>query len=767
MFRNSLSAKPLTMSLAVASSLAAWSSFAAPVDQTPAQAPFPAPAPTVTLPDLGSWTGQLRPIDPNEDSASVITAEIIEGSPETELVLTGQAEVRRSGTIVQGETIVYTQETGEVSAEGQAVIVREGARFSAPKFSYFLDTATGRGDEVEYEYAPRGLRGTAGCAEFKSSDVTEMSDVTVTSCKKGSRAWWIEMDTLTLDEYAQSGEGTGSVLKLGGLPVFGLPWFTFPLSSERKSGFLTPAAGVSSSRGVELAVPYYFNIAPNYDWTVTPRVMSQRGLMLGNEFRFLTNHLQGVITGDYMPNDRKTSEDRYSLSAQISGSWSGFGYGLNYNRVSDDDFRDDFASTLRSTESDILAQDYWLSYGTKYWNAALRVNKNQTIQDTAKPYEREPQFTWNAYFADAGGFELSTKLDATRFVHPTLLEGDRFVVHQSVAYPIERAGWFVTPKAQFIATKYNLDEARRANGEKDPTLALPILSVDSGMVFERDTNLFGLDMVQTLEPRLFYSYTPYRDQSDIPIFDSSEADVSFAQLLTENPWTSYDRIPESNQLTGMVTTRLIDNNSGMEWFRAAVGQRWYFNDKTVNSAGDRVSMEDQKSDFLASIGARLTREVQANASVQWSWERSSMQKTVVGLRWQPRPMSVIGLAYRYNWAPDQESDDYIDQIDVSLQWPLTQRLFLLARQNYSLYDNKFIESLAGIEYHADCWTLRAVAQRYTRDEDKSETNFYIQLELTGLGAIGSSPLSELQRSIQGYQTPNPVPNAIGTYDYYY
>ncbi len=754
---------PLAISLAVAASLAAWSSCALAQKNAPETA-----AATHDAADMNAWTGQLQAPEDPDNAPSIISAQIIEGSPETELVLSGEAEVRRAGTVIQGETIIYTQSTGEVVAEKDAVIVREDGKFSAPKFSYFLDTETGRADQVEYEYAPRGLRGSAGCAEFKSADVTELTDVVVTSCKKDSQAWWIEMDSLTLDEYSQSGEGTGAVLKMGNVPVMGLPWFTFPLSSQRKSGFLTPAVGFSSSRGFDIAVPYYFNIAPNYDYTLTPRIVTKRGVLLGNEFRFLTDHLSGELFAEYLPHDRKTGEDRYSLSANVRGGWNGFGYGVNYNRVSDDDYLDDFSSTLRTTDDDILAQDYWLTYGSTYWNSALRVTKNQTLQDADKPYEREPQFTWNAYFADEEGFELTTKIDATRFAHPTKLEGDRFVFHQTVAYPIQSAGWFITPKAQFITTQYDLDRARPGQTDTSPSVTVPILSLDAGMTFERDTNLFSHNIVQTLEPRLFYSYTPYRDQSAIPLFDSTFADVNFAQLMTENPWAGYDRIPETNQLTGMLTTRLIDDETGFEWLRASIGQRYYFNDQTISAyTGERISMEDQKSDFLASLGAKLTRELSANIYGQWSWERSSMQKFTAGLRWQPRPMSVIGLYYRYNWARDQQSEDYIDQIDLSIQWPLTQRLYALARQNYSLYDNKFIETLVGFEYHHDCWTLRTVAQRYTRDTDRDETSFYIQLELTGLGSIGSSPLSELQRSIQGYQTRSPVPTSIGTYDYYY
>ena len=515
-------------------------------------------------------------------------------------------------------------------------------------------------------------------------------------------------------------------------------------------------------------IPYYFNLAPNYDYTLTPRVLSKRGFVLGNELRFKQESIEGEIYANYMPHDRIEGTDRYSVQAQIQGHWNGFGYGLNYNQVSDDDFLDDFASSIRDNTEDILPQDYWLTYGTTYWTAALRVTKNQTINDTEKPYEREPQFTWSAYLADFHGFELNTKVDATRFVHPTenKINGNRFVFMQDVSYPVMGAGWFVTPKLQLVGTHYELDYDRSDGRDDSPSLTLPIYSLDSGLIFERNTTLGSRNILQTLEPRIFYSYTPYRDQSDIPIFDSTLADFNFAQMYSENTWSGYDRYAETNQVSGTLTTRLIDDASGLEWIRASIGQRYYFNDKTVGWSGKRID-QPSKSDFLASIGARLTRTIQTSAAVQWSWERSSMQKMSAGVRWQPRPMSVVGLYYRYNWAEEQNSDDYIDQIDLSVQWPLTDRLYALARQNYSLYDKKFIESLVGFEYQSDCWTLRAVAQRYTRDEQNEQTTFFLQLELTGLGAVGSNPLSELQRSIQGYQQITPMPNKAGTYDYYY
>lgn len=721
------------------------------------------------VPQLESSSMLSEPSGGFDQDASVASADSIEGSPETELIMRGDAEIRRGGIVIKGDKLTYTQATDIVQAEGNASISQGGATVEAPQMWYHLSDKTGQANHAEYSYAPNRMRGEADSVEFEQTGNTAFSHATCTTCRKGDNSWWLEFDSLIYDSYEQEGTGRNATLKLGGVPVLGTPWFTFPMTNQRKSGFLAPSFGVSSSRGVDVSVPYYFNIAPNYDYTFTPRVMSKRGILLGNEFRLKQEAFEGELSVDFLPNDSMTDEKRYGIKGNLKGSWNHFGYGIDYNRVSDDDFLDDFSGTIDESTDNVIAQNYWLTYGTTYWNASVRVEKNQTINHLAeiyKPYEREPQFTWNAYVADLNGFELTTKLEATRFVHPTQLNGDRFVAHQQISYPIQSAGWFVVPKAQFIGTWYDLDKAYNGSGEKSPSVTVPIFSLDAGLIFERELNLFSRDMTQTLEPRLFYSYIPHRNQSDIPIFDSSIADASFGQIFSENSWTGYDRIEENNSLTAAITTRFIDEASGVERFRAAIGQRYYFSDDKLAWNGTTEERDDQKSDLLASVGAQLTRAMQANAFVQWSPERERSQRLSAGVRWQPRPMSVLGLYYRYNWNQDPESDNFIKQIDLQAQWPITSDVSLLARQNYSLHDHKFIENLVGLEYRADCWTVRMVAQRYTRNTGKSETNYYLQLELNGLGSIGSSPLSALEESIQGYQYRKPTPTQIGTYDYY-
>ena len=723
------------------------------------------------------------------DAASFISADRIDGSPEDKLTLSGNAEIRRGGAVLRGDRITYTQATDEVRAEGHARISREGASFSGPSMSFHITSRSGSMSDAEYEYAPRNIRGCAKNVKFLSGDRTSFDDVTITTCKRDDEAWFIKLNELEIDEYDQSASGTGATLHFMGVPIFGTPWFSFPVSNERRSGFLTPTYGMSSTRGVDVAIPYYFNLAPNYDYTLTPRVMSKRGVMIGNEARFKYDDFDAQVNFDYMPNDSELDEDRYGMRVETHYQHDKLAFDVDYNRVSDDDYISDFSGNIRESSEAVLPQDYNLTWTDSYWNAGLRVTKNQTLQidddDIIEPYERVPQATLNGYNGDFYGFELATTLEATRFEHSNQIQGSRFVVDQTVSYPMRGPGWFVVPKGQLIGAWYELDDMKRdpAYTERNPSRISPIFSLDAGLVFERDSSWFGRDAFQTLEPRVYYAYSPYRNQNDIPIFDTTIADLNFATLFSENQFAGYDRVSEANQLTTVLSTRYIDKSSGLELFRASIGQRQYFADQRVTFLPEnsrqfqyyqRPSEDgtryDSRSDLLASVGARLTRTVTSDVTMQYSSVQDRLVKMNAGVAWQPRPMSFVGLYYRYNYSATGtgygEDDDNIKQIDLAVQWPITEKLYGVFRYNYSLYTHKPIEMIGGFEYLHDCWTLRFAAQRYVTASNEEESNFFLQLELNGLGSLGTSPIDELRRNIRGYQTRQNLPTAYDPYDYY-
>lgn len=717
----------------------------------------------------------------NEESASFVTADSME-TTDDEIILRGNAEVRRAGTVIRGDQIKYDQSTDVVDVEGNAVVIREGARFDGPKLTYQIESDAGEMQDVNYQYAARGIRGKTSSARFMNGVNTQFKNATLTTCKPGSKAWWVEADSLEMDESSQMATAHNVSFHLAGMPVMVAPWAMFPMGTERQSGILTPTLGMSSTRGVDISLPIYWNIAPNYDYTFTPRVMTKRGILLGNEFRFLNENFGGEVTYDYMPDDKETNTHRYGSTVNAWAKWNGIQFRTNYNRVSDGRYIADFSGDIYDTSESVLPQDFFLSYGKDFWHSSLSVQKNQVLsrEDNTyydKPYEIVPQIDWKAYLADYHGFEISSIMEAARFTHPDAdrkAQGNRLYMQHSVAYPMRGAGWFVTPKAMLTGVQYSLTDMNSLNTnlrnryDESSRFVVPTVSLDTGLIFDRDTSWFGRDATQTLEPRVFYAYTPYRDQSKMPTFDSSYADLSFSSFFSENVFTGHDRVSEANQVSLILTSRYLDRKTGYEWLRASVGQRYYFDDQRVglHGTGGTGSTEETRSDFLGSISANVTRDIVLNTSAQYSTSESDITRINAGIRWHPKPSAVMGLYYRYNIDPNVHKEDHIKQIDFAVQWPLTNNFYALGRYNYSLFDKKPVEILGGIEYVADCWALRLVAQRYITDSDKYDTSFYVQLELTGLGSVGSDPLEELRRNIPGYQAATAMPGQTGLYDYY-
>jgi LPS-assembly protein len=490
--------------------------------------------------------------------------------------------------------------------------------------------------------------------------------------------------------------------------------------------------------------------------------MTKRGVLFENEFRYLEPTYRGTLVYDVIAKDRQFRESRDFVGVRHAyAAPNGVSGGINYNRVSDDNYFVDFSNNIVASSQKVLPQDAFLSYSQPYWSGAVRVTKNQTLQDPldpiTPPYERVPQATITGFVADWKGLEAAVMLDGTRFTSPDLESGSRYFAEPRIAYPILAPGWFVIPRARFSATSYALDPALHPD-DPNPTRALPILSLESGLVFERDINWFGRGSRQTLEPKLFYAYIPFRDQSQLPNFDSALADLNYAQLFTENIYSGYDRISEANQLTLAIATRIIDDETGAERLRAAIAQRYYFSSQRVTLPGE-APRTGNATDVLAALSAQLGPHWAVDFATQYSAEQSEIVRVTAGARWQPRRASVLTAYYRY------QADD-INQIDISGQWPLSDRWYAVGRYNYSLQDSSVIDVLAGFEYKQDCWLLRFAFQRFATATDSRTTNFYLQLELNGLTSVGTNAASQLQRNIPGYQMLNPIPRQPGRFDYY-
>lgn len=707
--------------------------------------------------------GAGRPVEKVETPAYV-RADRMSGEMQETVRLDGRAELRREGTVVRGDHIEYTVATDEARIAGNARLFRDCTTFTGPSLQLKIDALTGTMPEANFTYAPRQGRGSSSLIEFLGRERLLAQDAVYTSCGPGDDGWWVKANELEIDRGDELAIARGARIYFQGVPIFASPYFQFPLGDRRRSGILTPSFAINSTLGTEVTVPIYWDIAPNRDFTLAPRLMTRRGVLLQNEFRYLEPTFRGQIGYDIIPNDKPTGERRDNISIQHEyAGFSGVSGGLNYNRVSDDRFFVDFGRTIVSAAQAVLPQEAFVAYNRPFFTSALRVSKNQTLQDPlapiTKPYERVPQLTLGSTRYDWYGFDPSVNVEATRFSHPTLEEGSRVILNPSVSYPLLAPGWFIIPKVQVHYTSYALDRALHPDDPR-PTRSVPMFSLDTGLVFEREGRIFfGEPSVQTLEPRLYYAYVPYRDQSRLPNFDSALADFNFAQLFTENIYSGNDRIGEADQLTAALVGRVFDPVNGGERLRVAVGQRFYFSSQRVTLLPTDTPRTDTESDILFALSGMIARHWITDIAVEHSTQQKQVVRSSLGLRWQPAPASVLSVAYRY------KIDD-IEQIDVAGQWPLTRRLYGVGRANYSFRESRWVETLAGFEYKADCWLMRVAAQRFATATQTSTTTVFVQLELNGLASVGTSPVEQLRRNIPGYQVINPPPREPGRYDFY-
>jgi LPS-assembly protein len=565
---------------------------------------------------------------------------------------------------------------------------------------------------------------------------------------------------------------------------------SFAMTDERKSGFLPSLIGVDSVSGLSVSAPYYLDIAPNRDATITTHLMSKRGVSVDSEFRYLEQDYKGQARLIAMPNDSLRQQSRWGLTTQHSGSLDTgldavgrVGVGLTLNRVSDDNFWRDFPRSGLALTQRLLPSTGVVSWGRGNFNMTAQVQRWQTLQiDTATitpPYDRAPQITMRYGQWNAEGLDWSVVGDTTRFeadysripnvssaTLANLRNGERSYVQAQVSRPWVRPWGFVTPKVQLHATRYQLDNAL-STGESSFNRLLPTFSVDSGLVFERETNWFGKAILQTLEPRAFYARTPYRDQSLFPIYDSGAADFNLSTIYSENPYVGQDRLVDNNSLTLGVTTRLFDATSGAEMIKLGMAQRIRFASQEVVLPG-LSSVSAGLSDMLLGAGVRWTDRWTFDSTVQLNSQTNQVTRTTLQSRYNPSPYRVFNMAYRLNQGVSE-------QVDVGWQWPINDlwgggdreaesawsrtrgqglgpdRWYSVGRMNFSLTEKRLVDTIIGFEYDAGCWLGRVVFERLQSTVSTASTRLMFQLEFVGLARVGSSPLQSLRNNITNYQ----------------
>ena len=712
----------------------------------------------------------LTPPPVKEDVPVFLEADRLQGHSDRETEATGEVRLRRRGQAVHADRLRYDQPENEITAEGNVRIELGPSEVEGTRLKYKLDTDRGFMESPRYTlhksadpggqrqpFRQTDARGTAERILFEGPNQYRAVRAEYTACAPGNDDWFLKAGELAIDKGRDLGVARDASIVFMGVPIFYSPYLSFSLHQERKSGFLAPHYGTTDKGGAELTVPYYLNLAPNRDATISPRVMSKRGVLTHGQFRYLEPTYFGEARAEVLPADDARGgirRDAYFIRHEHTLPYGWYGR-LNFQKVSDDNYFTDLSTQIAATSQVLLPREGVLARGGAWGGSGAYafnglVQRWQTLQADPQalitpPYNRLPQLTLTAARQEVLQSDLDFTGQYVGFDHPSLINGRRALAYPSLSLPLQTSYAYVTPKLGLNVTHYALDP--NAAGFGDQTRSLPVFSTDSGVVLERPAMVGGAAFLQTLEPRLYYVYIPFRDQSRIPVFDSGQQDINFATIYSENQFSGWDRINDANQVTLGVTSRLISADSGSERLRAGLAQRFYFATQRVSLPGAPIRTSSS-SDLLAAFSGAVAPHWTMDAGWQYSTDFSQTQKFNVGTRYLPQAGRVLNLSYR-------ETLNALRQTDISTQWPVAPGWTALARWNYSLRESRMLEGLIGAEYNGDCWVLRLVAHRFATTTEQASTTLFLQLELNGVSRIGSNPLETLRRNIGGYVRQDP------------
>lgn len=681
-----------------------------------------------------------------------VTADRIESTAANVIEASGQVEARQAGQNFFANWLRYDTTLSRVEARGQVRLEQAALQVAGDTFKFNLDDYSGELTQPVYRFPSQQGRGNADRIEFIDENHFKLQDATYTTCSADNDDWFLKVSDLDIDRTRSVGTARHASLRFLGVPILYTPWVDFPLSDARKTGVLAPTFGTTERSGLDILVPYYLNLAPNYDATLYPRLLSKRGVQLGGEFRYLLAGAHGENRLEYLPNDSVAERTRWSVALKNETALNANTQaGMVFNRVSDDDYFRDLSNLISITSLTHLNREAWLTTQHANWHAELRAQSYQTLQDSTstlpilEPYARLPQARLGMTKTFGNGLEFKLDSEATRFAHPTQTEGTRALAYPTLRLPLTNSFGFFTPQIGWHSSYYDLDDSV---DKQRISRNLPILSLDSGVTFDRPFRFAGHDFEQTLEPRAYYVYAPYRNQDAIPVFDTALLDFSYAQMFTENQFIGGDRVNDANQLTLAVTSRFIEAESGLERLQVTLGQRYYFSTQQVGLPGvpPRTS---SATDLLAAVSGQITRDWRIDTAWQFDTQNGTTIRQNLGASYRPGPGRTLNFGYRF-------IDQATEQIDLSAQWPLTRRWYGMFRYNYSFQDDKLVEGLAGLEYNGGCWAVRGVFQRLATKEDQSTDAFFIQLELSGMGRLGANPLDVLKQSVPGYRPSNEI-----------
>ena len=707
--------------------------------------PVAAAAQQICLPDT-----LLRPAISGEPDAEgqypvELEGDEVESVKEETVTMRGNAQMRRGREALFADEVTYYRPTDEIEGKGSVVLYSPaGDRLEADYLKFQVPTHIGEADQAKYQLAHRDrrpkdpdnvfiqARGDAEKVYFEGHDVTRMENVTYTNCAKDQDDVILTARELTIDQGTGRGLAKNVTLRFKDVPVFYLPAISFPINDDRKTGLLFPSFGVQEDSGFVLATPFYWNIAPNYDATITPRVFTNRGLQMAGEFRYLHEDSLGFLYGEYMPDDSEFNDDRGRFWARhnqrFTSRWSGK---VDYQTVSDDDYFDDFSNDIQVSATTFLPQVAEVAYNGRIWDFQARAFAYETVDENIspfnEPFDRLPQLRLLGNFPK-GPLGIRSRLDTdlVRFDHGERTDGVRINATPSVWHVVRNAWGYVRPQASLRHISYDLNDTA-PDQDSSPSVTVPILSLDSGIVFERNATWLGDNFIQTLEPRAFYVYIPEENQDDQPNFDTGDINFNnFGNIFREERFFGGDRVGDTNQVTLGLTSRMIHEDTGHEWIRASIGQILFLEDRDVTLF--EGSFTDDTSDFLTELVATWTSRWSSYGFLQWNDDDSEVREGKIDIRYRASPRQFLDFEYRF-------SRDLLEQFNVFAAWPLTDRWTLSFTERYSLRDEENLETKVGAGYDACCWQVRGFFQSRVENTGQTRNAIIFELELTGLTRI--------------------------------
>lgn len=662
----------------------------------------------------------------------------------------GGYTLRGNASLQQGDRWIGADEmrlVGQrVDAEGAVLYADSELSWAGQRAFLRLNDGTGEIASARYFLSEQLGQGEAGRVELQGRDLILLENATYSTCSPASQIWQLQVSTLLLDQETGVGEAWNPRLAVLGVPVAYLPYLSFPLDDRRKTGLLQPSFGDSRRNGTELTLPYYFNIAPNVDATLTPRIITERGIQVGGEFRFLTRQQRGTVVGSILPGDDLADRDRWEASLEHDTTLApGLTTRIDLHRVSDADFFRDLGSSADQSNVSHLRSRIEASFGSGgNWESTLSADDYQSLVPTqaerSRPYERLPEFTtrFAPDIVQLGALPVQFELagSAVRFGHPSDDERDtatRLDLTPRISLPMRQPAGFLEPALSLRQTSYDLDRAETV-GPSSVSRSLPVFSVDSGIYLDRYA---GEDRRyrQSLEPRLFYLYVPEEDQNAIPRFDTARSSASLAQLFTENRFSGADRVGDANQLSMSLTSRLLDRQRGNELISGEIGQVIYFDDRRVQLGGDDAVEDRETSELFAEGRLRLPMGFTASGTAVWDPEESLLREATTRLRYEPAANARLSGSYRFRQDLDGETTQEL--LDLSASWPISAQWHAIAGWTYSSLESRTLQSIGGLQYQSCCWAVRVVNQAYRGDEgDPIDRAIMVQFELRGLGALG-------------------------------